>query len=61
MKALKCTECGQNTNHTHGERWNSKIGFIINKDENLCSRCASKRKGFRTLSTINKERKNLIK
>lgn len=58
---LTCTECNASTNHTHGERWSSKLGFIINKDENLCSKCASKRQGFKTLSTINSERKLLTK
>lgn len=58
---MKCTECQAETNHLHCERWNSKLGFIINKDEKLCTRCAKKRNGFRTLSTINAERKKLAK
>lgn len=58
---MRCTECNAETNHLHCERWSSKIGYIINKDEAICTKCAKKRKGFKTLSQINKERKSQFK
>lgn len=54
---MKCTECQSERNHLHGGRWNCKLGFIINNNEHLCNKCASKRIGFKTLSNINNERK----
>lgn len=43
---MKCTECNKEANQLHGERWSSKFGQIILKDELLCDGCASKRTGF---------------
>ncbi len=46
------SECGIKTDHIHCERWNSRLGYIIHPDEKLCTKCASNRKGFKTLSDI---------
>lgn len=54
---MNCTECGKQSNTLHGERWNCNLGFIIKVDEKLCDKCASKRKGFKTLYDINQTRK----
>jgi hypothetical protein len=56
MKTLTCTECGIQTNSTRGETWNAKIGYIIRPGEKLCCKCANKRKGYKTLTELNKER-----
>lgn len=55
-KKLICTECGKRTNQTTSSYY-SKGKFIIGKDEHLCRRCASKRKGYRVLKQIHDERK----
>ena len=59
MNTLECTEYGCRTSHMHGERWSSKVGFVINKEEHLCTPFATKRIGFKTLSAINAERKTI--
>lgn len=43
---MKCTECVKETNHLHGEYWNSQYGFVIKKSEKLCDECAAKRPGY---------------
>jgi DNA-directed RNA polymerase subunit RPC12/RpoP len=56
-----CTECKKEVKTTYAGYWyndGSKNGiWIINEDEHLCPKCASKRTGFRTLSEINNSRK----
>lgn len=43
---MKCTSCNKEQKQLHGERWDSVLGYIINKNELLCDECAEKRKGF---------------
>lgn len=52
---MKCTECKKESDHLHCERWSSKHGYIINKNESLCDNCAGKRQGFKTLMEINND------
>ncbi|NJD23355.1 MAG: hypothetical protein FIA82_11920 [Melioribacter sp.] len=59
VEKKKCTECGyefKNKDIRHGEFWNIEYGWVITKDECLCTKCAVKRSGFKTLKEINDDR-----
>ena len=58
---MKCTECHKRTDHLHSERWNCKLGYIINKGERLCDNCAEKRYGFLQVGDLLKEKEKLLK
>jgi len=56
---MKCTECKKEVTIRISDYWDWEKGYIIKKDEHICSSCAKKRKGFKTLKDINKQRESL--
>lgn len=52
----RCTECGTKARKRTTDYWSAKYGQVVGKDEYLCDRCLSRRKGARTLRQIHDER-----